>query len=221
MKPAVIQTADGSHTLYLKELDEQYHSVNGAITESDYVYIQKGYLFHTSQSPVILEIGFGTGLNALLTALSAEKQNRKTIFYSIDKYPLDNEILNKLNYGKLLSIEAEKVFQKIHNCNWGKMEQITSCFQLCKLKLDLTKDELNRPEGCHVVYFDAFGPDKQSEMWTPAIFGKIFDQTLSGGIFVTYSAKGVVRRQLSATGFKMERLPGPPGKNEMLRGIKV
>lgn len=220
-KPVIIDTADGSKTLYLEDIDEQYHSVNGAKTESEHVFVKNGYSFHGSSSPKILEIGFGTGLNCLLTAIQGEREKRKTYYYAIEKYPLKTEILEKLNYGDLISPESEKLFQKIHNCEWEKTEQISPYFQLQKLKIDLVKDELSIAEACDVIYFDAFGPDKQSEMWTPAIFKKIVDKTLPCGVFVTYSAKGQVRRQLTALGFKVERLPGPPGKKEMLRGIKV
>lgn len=220
-KPQIITTADGSKTLFIDEMREQYHSVNGALTESDYVYLRQGYDFHPVQQPVVLEVGFGTGLNCLLTALRAEKQQRETIYYTLEKYPLAKNITDKLNYGALISEEAEQLFQKIHTCEWGKKEQISPFFHLNKLKLDITRDELNKVTPCHIVYFDAFGPDKQPEMWTSSVFGKVFEKTFYDGILVTYSAKGEVRRQLSAIGFKAQRLPGPPGKKEMLRGIKV
>ena len=220
-KPEIITTADGSQTLYIREIQEQYHSVNGAITESDYVFLRQGYDSHPAENPVVLEIGFGTGLNCLLTAIRAGQQKRKTVFYSVEKFPLPENITGKLNYGALISEEATELFQKIHTCRWGKIEQITPCFDICKLQLDIITDELDVTQNCHIVYFDAFGPDKQPEMWTNEVFGKIFEKTLTNGILVTYSAKGAVRRQLSAIGFKTERLPGPPGKKEMLRGIKV
>lgn len=220
MKPTIVNTADGSKTIYLKELDEQYHSLNGAFTESGHVYIQSGFNFCKEQNPGVLEIGFGTGLNCLLTAMEAEKQKRNTIYFTIEKYPVAEKIIRQLNYGSLISPDAEKVFQKIHTCSWGKTEQVSRYFQLCKLQADITADALNKVQECNVAYFDAFGPDKQPEMWTMAVFGKVFEKLKPNGIFVTYSAKGVVRRQLTATGLIMERLPGPPGKKEMLRGIK-
>ncbi len=216
----IINTSDGSHTIYLPEMDEQYHSVNGAITESNYVYIGKGYNFSESKNPVVFEVGFGTGLNCLLTALEAEKSKRTTLYLTIEKYPLKNEIIELLNFGHLISQEAQIVFEKIHHCAWNEVVNISEYFNLKKIKADLTDYNFYALQKFDVVYFDAFGPDKQPEMWTPLIFNKISLVTACQGVFVTYSAKGEVRRQLTASGFEMERLPGPPGKNQMLRGIK-
>ena len=220
MKPQIINTADGSQTLYIAEMDEQYHSTNGAITESNYVYIKNGYLFNETKNPTVFEVGFGTGLNCLLTALLAEKQKRHTTYYTIEKYPLDIEIVRQLKYGKDISTETQVLFEKIHDCEWEKPVQISQYFSLIKLKSDLQKNTLKEIKNCDVIYFDAFGPDKQPEMWQPQIFQKIYSITALNGVFVTYSAKGEVRRQLAKSGFKMERLPGPPGKFHMLRGIK-
>ncbi|MBT3383420.1 MAG: tRNA (5-methylaminomethyl-2-thiouridine)(34)-methyltransferase MnmD [Prolixibacteraceae bacterium] len=220
IKRQIIKTADGSKTLYLPEMDEQYHSVNGAITESNYVFIEKGYLFHKSKTPTIFEVGFGTGLNCLLTAVLAEKNKRPTTFFTIEKFPLDEDLIQKLNYGKIISEEARVLFKEIHNSEWNKTIQISKHFSLFKLNSDLTQNGLEIIDNFDIVYFDAFGPDKQAEMWKPEIFRKIFRKCSPGCVFVTYSAKGEVRRQLAASGYKMERLPGPPGKIHMLRGIK-
>lgn len=220
MKLQIINTADGSQTLYIPEMDEQYHSVNGAITESNYVYIEKGYLFNKSKNPTVFEVGFGTGLNCLLTAILAEKQKRATIYYTIEKYPLDEKIIQQLKYGENISAEAQTLFEKIHTCKWNSPIQISQYFSLVKLQSDLLKDNLKEIKNCDVIYFDAFGPDKQPEMWQPLIFQKIYSITATNGVFVTYSAKGEVRRQLAKCGFVMKRLPGPPGKIQMLRGIK-
>lgn len=216
----IIKTSDGSHTIYLAEINEQYHSVNGAITESEYVYIEKGYLFNQCKSQKVFEVGFGTGLNCLLTALKAEKLGIQTKYIAIEKFPLEKNITDQLNYGRQISENAQTVFEKIHNCSWNAEVKISENFSLLKIDGDLLHFNLNDIENCTVIYFDAFGPDKQPEMWTPEIFGKISHLTSAGGVFVTYSAKGEVRRQLTASGFNMERLPGPPGKKEMLRGIK-
>ena len=216
----IINTSDGSHTIYLPEMDEQYHSVNGAITESNYVYIVKGYNYQKCNSPKVFEIGLGTGLNCLLTALEAEKDKRKTLYASIEKYPLEKKITDRLNFGALISKEAQILFNKIHECPWNELVCISKYFSLKKIKADLTDYNFGDHEKYDVIYFDAFGPDKQPEMWTPLIFNKISMVTATDGVFVTYSAKGEVRRQLAASSFEMERLPGPPGKNQMLRGIK-
>jgi tRNA U34 5-methylaminomethyl-2-thiouridine-forming methyltransferase MnmC len=220
MKLQIVNTSDGSQTLYIPEMDEQYHSMNGALTESNYVYLGKGYLFHKSNAPIVFEVGFGTGLNCLLTALLAEKQKRTTTYYTIEKYPLDKKIIEHLKYGENISAEAQILFEKIHCCEWDKPIQISKYFKLIKLRSDLIENNLKEVKDCNVIYFDAFGPDKQPEMWQPQIFQKIYSITSHGGVFVTYSAKGAVRRQLAACGFEMERLPGPPGKIQMLRGIK-
>lgn len=216
----LITTSDGSHTLYLPEMDEQYHSVNGAITESRYVYIGKGYNYHTNANPKVFEVGFGTGLNCLLTALQAERDTRPTLYFTIEKYPLGKAITSQLNFGSLISADAKMLFNKIHECPWNEIICISKYFNLYKIKGDLIDINLTQFENYDVIYFDAFGPDKQPEMWTPLIFNKIYSATSPAGILVTYSAKGEVRRQLTACGFEMERLSGPPGKNEMLRGIK-
>jgi len=216
----IINTSDGSHTIYLPEMDEQYHSVNGAITESNYVYIDKGFNYLEIINPTVFEVGFGTGLNCLLTALQAEKDNRTTFYHTIEKYPLEKNITDQLNFGRLISTEAQVLFEKIHECGWNETVKISQNFYLKKIKADLTDYDFENHEKCNVIYFDAFGPDKQPEMWTPLIFSKISSATSTGGILVTYSAKGEVRRQLAVSGFEMERLAGPPGKNQMLRGIK-
>ena len=142
MQLQIINTKDGSQTLYIAEMDEQYHSTNGAITESNYVYIEKGYMFNKSKNTTIFEVGFGTGLNCLLTALFAEKQKRHTIYYTIEKYPLDKEIIKQLKYGKNISAEAQVLFENIHACEWGKPVQISQYFSLIKLKSDLQKNNL-------------------------------------------------------------------------------
>ncbi len=216
----VILTQDGSKTLYLPELNEQYHSLNGAVTESDFVFIDKGYKFHQKNDPVVFEVGFGTGLNCLLTAILAENEKRPTCYLSIEKYPLKTELIDELNYGNLISAEASTIFKCIHSCEWNVSVNISPFFTLTKINDDLISTELAQLKEFDIVYFDAFGPDKQPEMWSPEVFHKIFSHCSDNAVFVTYSAKGEVRRRLSAAGFQMERLSGPPGKKEMLRGIK-
>lgn len=214
-------TSDGSSTIYLPEMDEQYHSMNGAVTESNHVFIEKGYLFCTKKNPVVFEVGFGTGLNCLLTAYRAEMLKQPTIYFSVEKYPVSLSIARQLNYGPLVSEQACEWFEEIHSCEWEKMIRISKFFRLCKLNMDITENRLQLDTKCNVVYFDAFGPDKQPEMWAPGIFKQLSGIVAHGGVFVTYSAKGQVRRDLATAGFCMERLPGPPGKKEMLRGIKM
>ncbi len=221
MKHRVITTADGSKTLYIPEMDEQYHSVNGALTESDHVFLKNGYL-HQNCNPVsVFEVGFGTGLNALLTNLKADEQKRHTIYTSIEKYPVEEPELQQLGYGQLFSEPASALFEKIHTAPWNTKVKITEYFTLNKVKADLTEFTFEETESIDVVYFDAFAPDKQPKLWTPEIFNHISGACRQGAVFVTYSAKGVIRRQLISSGFEVERLPGPPGKRQMLRGTRI
>ncbi len=220
MKIELITTSDGSHTLYIPEMNEQYHSINGAITESLHVYIENGFLQSKVQNPVVFEVGFGTGLNALLTAAQAEKIKTHTLYFSIERFPVEQVLVDELNYGKLISEKAQITFEKLHSCEWNKAVEINRYFTIHKINNDLRTFNFSELQPFSVVYFDAFGPDKQPEMWTPEIFRKIAYNTIAGGIIVTYSAKGEVRRRINDAGFDMERLPGPPGKKQMLRGIK-
>ena len=221
MKREVIQTADGSKTLFIPEMNEQYHSLNGALTESEYVFLKQGYLHHPSTSPVVFEVGFGTGLNALLTALKAEEQKRKTRFISIEKYPLSNPELENLEYDKLISEEAAVLFDKIHTAAWNEEIEISAYFSIYKIKADLKTFDFGGLPRFNIIYFDAFAPDKQPDLWSLQIFETIHKSSATNAIFVTYSAKGVIRRQLESVGFKTERLPGPPGKRQMMRGVAI
>jgi tRNA U34 5-methylaminomethyl-2-thiouridine-forming methyltransferase MnmC len=221
MKLVLKNTSDGSPTFFLPDLNEQYHSLNGAVTESKYVFTEKGLNFHQSRNPVSLEVGFGTGLNCLLTAHEAELQKREVYYMTIEKYPLGYEEIKALDYGRFVPENGRKLFFAIHTCEWNIPFEISPWFSLLKIKTDITQLNWQLPRRCDIIYFDAFGPDKQPEMWTGNLFSRVFEVTQPGGVFVTYSAKGEVRRRLSAAGFSMEKLPGPPGKKEMLRGIKV
>ncbi len=221
MKLELRKTNDGSSTLYIPEMDEQYHSLNGAITESKHVFIENGFHFHKAPVPSVFEVGFGTGLNCLLTAHLAEKEKRRVIYTAIEKYPLEAGITAKLNYDRWLPVNGKKLYSDIIDAPWGEQVQVSAWFTLLKMNADFVSDYWNLPNGCDIVYFDAFGPDKQPEMWSAELINRLFEITLPGGVFVTYSAKGEVRRRLLSAGFTVERLPGPPGKKEMLRGIKV
>lgn len=220
VKSELIHTADGSHTIYVPELNEHYHSVNGAVTESKHVYCNNGFSYHPAENPVVFEAGFGTGLNCLVTALQAELTARPVYYITLEKYPLAERFVEKLNYGNLFNEKGMELFRKIHESSWEVPVQITPYFMLLKIKDDLTRTGWRLPQMVDVIYFDAFGPDKQPEMWTAEIFTRIYAYTSPGGVIVTYSAKGEVKRRLQQAGFQTEKLPGPPGKKEMLRGIK-
>jgi tRNA U34 5-methylaminomethyl-2-thiouridine-forming methyltransferase MnmC len=213
----LITTSDGSHTIYVPELKEHYHSIHGAVQESALVYIQNGLGFCKTDPVNIFEVGFGTGLNTLLSAIYSRNDNRTFNYTSIEKNPLELSVINTLNHWSFAGSEGRQIFDKIHNSEWGKFQKIFHNFALKKIRCDIITDRI---EGKYdLIYFDAFGPDKQPEMWTSSVLNKIAEITSSGGIFVTYSAKGEVKRLLKDNGFKIEMLPGPPGKREMIRAI--
>lgn len=209
-------TADGSSTLYRPDMDEHYHSTNGAVTEALHVYIQTGLYALPIQPVSVLEIGFGTGLNTILTYMVAERSYLPINYTTCELYPLPLETIEQLNYN--LPDTATKVLKALHQCPWNEPYAVSPHFTFTKLHNDLTLLPLTGKFD--VIYFDAFAPDKQPEMWTEEIFKHIYEKTNPGGVLVTYCAKGVIRRRLQSVGFTTERLPGPPGKREMLRARK-
>lgn len=213
----LVITSDGSHTLYVPGLNEHFHSIHGAIRESEHIFITNG-LKSFPGPPDILETGLGTGLNALLTLLALRRTEITISYTSIEKHPLPAGITDKFNYGKLLGGEAVKFLRDIHAAPWNEFVQITEYFRLRKIEGDLTTMDLGG--NYNLIYYDAFGPDKQPEMWTGNVFSKIAAVTRDGGVFVTYSAKGEVKRNLRANGFDVKLLPGPPGKRQMIRAVK-
>lgn len=220
METKKVHTADGSHTLYVPHLDEHYHSIHGAIQEALHVFIAMG-LHHSNLSSLsILEIGFGTGLNALLTQIEAEKLNKNIYYHSLEGYPLSMEEVTDLNY--IQEVKGEGIqfkFEALHNAEWEKDVEIADGFILHKQQVMLQQYESN--EGSiDLIYFDAFGPRVQPQLWEKPIFDKMFKVLKPKGALVTYCAKGDVRRTMIASGFNVERLPGPPGKREMLRAKK-
>jgi len=214
-----VVTVDGTVTLFVRELNEHYHSVHGAKQESVHVFIKAGLeMVAAGKNEIsIFELGFGTGLNALLTYQFAEKNNCKIDYCSVEKFPLEDKIIETLNYAE----ENEKpVFKNLHNCEWNKREFISDFFSLEKIKG--SAEEINfAGRKFDLIYFDAFAPGVQPELWTDEIFKKMFDSLNANGLLVTYCAKGEVRRAMKRTGFTVEKLPGPPGKREMTRGRKI
>lgn len=213
------QTADGSYTLYVPELDEHYHSVKGALTESKHIFIDMGLKHSPITTPHILEIGFGTGLNCILSLLEANKSQRHIHYTGIERYPLKDELIRKLDYPSIIGREHEANYFAIHQAPWGKDIVMSKWFTLHKIEGDFT---------CHIfensydiIYFDAFAPEKQPEMWEQSLFDYLYQILNEDGILTTYCAKGIVRRMLQAADFMVERLPGPPGgKREILRATK-
>ena len=222
MKRKIIITDDGSTTIHLPDLDEQYHSKHGAIQEAYHVFVNTGlgYLLKQMQpNPLkILEIGFGTGLNAFITLLEADKNKIPISFTGVEAYPISSLEIQKLNYPLLLN-STEAYFKKLHQSQWKKQISISTYFSILKRKQFFS--EINDKNNFHLIYFDAFGARVQPELWTEQIFKKMHTALKKGGVLVTYSAKGSVRRAMQTVGFEVERLPGPPGKREMLRAHKI
>ncbi|MDQ1771274.1 tRNA (5-methylaminomethyl-2-thiouridine)(34)-methyltransferase MnmD [Labilibaculum sp. A4] len=212
-------TEDGSHTLFVPELNEHYHSTHGAIQEAMHVYLNAGFNF-CKQDPIhILEIGFGTGLNCFLTLIEAEKQNRTVIYHSIELYPIKKEHIQSLNYTDQIEGSDRDVFFKLHQAAWNKEVEITKTFTLNKLQGDLRKFIF--PAMYDLIYFDAFAPDIQPDLWTQDIFEKLHNHLKEDAVLTTYSTKGIIKQALRGAGFEVKRLPGPPGKRQMLRAKKL
>jgi len=226
VKRKIITTADGSKTIQIEEWDEQYHSKHGAIQEANHVFIKHGlyHLCHSERSEEslenlsILEIGFGTGLNAFITLLEAEKLKVNINYVGVEAYPISSEELSALNYADLLSKENEDIFKKLHHFSWEENHLINNYFSITKRRHFF--EDINDIEKYNLIYFDAFGARVQPELWTETIFKIMYKALKPKGVLVTYSAKGSVRRAMQSVGFTVERLDGPPGKREMLRSCK-
>lgn len=212
-------TEDGSHTLFSMRTGECYHSSHGAVQESRHIFIDAGWSRCAGRELRVLEVGFGTGLNAYLTWLQAEREGKRVTYTALERYPVTLEVAAALNYADLLGGgRTADDFLRLHSAEWGRAVRIAPCFELLKWQADFTEVEL---PGCYdLIYFDAFSPERQPEMWTPERFAYLYGHAAPGAVLVTYCAKGAVRRALQAAGFVVERLPGPPGKREMLRATK-
>ena len=220
MKREIIITSDGSTTIHLPDWNEQYHSKHGAIQEAYHVFIKSGLEQVETDDISILEIGFGTGLNAFITFLESQNRNLKIDYVGVEAYPVSTNEVQNLNYiSELKATSFADVFQKMHDTSWEEKHQISSGFQLMKRKQFF--EDVEDQNTFDVIYFDAFGARNQPELWTESIFQKMHEALKEGGILTTYAAKGSVRRAMIAVGFEVERLPGPPGKREMLRAKKV
>lgn len=219
MERKVIITSDGSSTIHLPDWNEQYHSKHGAIQEAMHVFIKSGLSLFSNSKISILEIGFGTGLNSFITFLEAKKLQLNIKYVGVEAYPVSMQEIEKLNYvEELKALNFEAVFKDMHEQDWGINGEISSDFSLTKRKQFF--NEINDINTFNLIYFDAFGARVQPELWTEDIFKIMFDALKKDGVLVTYSAKGSVRRAMQTVGFEVERLPGPPGKREMLRAIK-
>ena len=212
------KTADGSHTIFNAVLDEHYHSLHGSIQEAEHVFISKGleYRSKTLDQINILEVGFGTGLNALLSVL--HHKDLEISYVGLEPFPVDMELLKALNYTDLLDDRSIDLYEKIHSCSWNEQVQIESGFGLMKFEEGI--QNFRSEKKFDLVYFDAFAPRPQAEMWLTEVFEKCYSIMNEGACLVTYCAKGQVRRNMQEAGFEVDRLDGPPGKREMLRASK-
>lgn len=219
----IIETEDGSSSLYVPSLNETYHSFHGALREARHVFIKEGLgYWHKMQGKTnvrILELGFGTGLNAILTTAYATQQSLHIEYDTLEAYPLEASVVEKLNYPKLLQDNTlTSLFLKLHTSPWNEPTDINEYFSLHKRHI--MAEEFMPTKGFYdVIFFDAFAPNKQAELWTVEILEKFFNGLASKGILVTYCAKGQFKRDLKAIGFEVETLPGPPGKKEMVRAV--
>jgi tRNA U34 5-methylaminomethyl-2-thiouridine-forming methyltransferase MnmC len=221
MKKKIFITSDGSSSIYLPEWDESYHSKHGAIQEAYHVFIKHGLdLYEDNSKIIILEIGFGTGLNCLITFLEAKKRNLEIVYEGVEAFPLKEKEILRLNYvDELKKNDLEVIFNKMHAVSWNAPHVISENMSLKKRKQFF--NEVDDKHRFDLIYFDAFGARVQPELWTEDIFTKMFKALNSEGVLVTYSAKGSVRRAMQKVGFLVEKLSGPPGKREMLRARKI
>lgn len=221
MKREILITSDGSTTIHLPDWDEQYHSKHGAIQEAYHVFLRAGLdkVTINTKNIAILEIGFGTGLNAFITFLEGREEKLKIEYVGVEAYPISTSEVLKLNYVEELNATIDQpVFDKMHAASWEEKQEITEDFKLTKRKQFF--QDISDKEAFDLIYFDAFGAKNQPELWTEAIFLKMYEAIRENGVLVTYCAKGSARRAMQAVGFFVERIPGPPGKREMLRATK-
>ncbi len=221
MERKIVKTSDGSLSVYLPEWDENYHSKHGAIQEAYHVFIKNGLdLYKNGSSLSILEMGFGTGLNCFISFLEAQKRDLSIDYVGLEGYPLEVELVFELNYPKQLGAENKAMaYDLMQRSEWNVLTKIESNFTVTKK--EMLFEEYEAKDTFDLIYFDAFGAKVQPELWTEVIFKKMYDALKKNGVIVTYAAKGSVRRAMQVVGFKVERLPGPPGKREMLRGTRV
>ena len=219
MKREIIITNDGSTTIHIPDWNENYHSTHGAIQEAKHVFIKNGlYLLQNQKSISLLEIGFGTGLNAFITFLET-LHKAKFNYVGVEAYPISSEEIAQMNYvTELQATQYQVVFDKMHSCDWESQQHITEKFILTKRKQFF--QDINDKEQYDLIYFDAFAFALQPELWSEVIFKKMFDALLPNGVLVTYACRTSIKNAMLSVGFSIEKLPGAPGKREMLRAIK-
>lgn len=219
MEREIIRTKDGSTTIHIKDWDECYHSKHGAIQEAQHVFIKNGLALYQNQSVSILEIGFGTGLNAFITYLESKKLDLEINYVGVEAYPVSISELSAMNYvSELNANDKNAIFNLFHESNWEEKVVIDPFFTITKRQQFF--EEITDCEQYDLIYFDAFGYRVQPDLWSTSIFKKMHTALRPGGKLVTYAARGVVKRSMIEVGFTVEKLPGPPGKREMFRATK-
>jgi tRNA U34 5-methylaminomethyl-2-thiouridine-forming methyltransferase MnmC len=218
LKREIITTKDGSTSLFIPEWNETYHSKNGAIQEAYHVFIKNGLSIFKGKSVSILEIGFGTGLNAFITSLEAEKNNLPIDYTAVEAFPITIEEIDAMNFASKIDSNKTNIFIAIHQLNWEVKNQVCDNFYLTKRKQFF--QDINDKDCFDIIYFDAFSFDVQPELWSEAIFKKMHTALKSNGILVTYACRTIIRQTMISAGFSIEKLPGAPGKREMLRAYK-
>jgi tRNA U34 5-methylaminomethyl-2-thiouridine-forming methyltransferase MnmC len=218
LKREIITTKDGSTSLFIPEWNETYHSKNGAIQEAYHVFIKNGLSIFKGKSVSILEIGFGTGLNAFITSLEAEKNNLPIDYTAVEAFPITIEEIDAMNFASKIDSNKTNIFIAIHQLNWEVKNQVCDNFYLTKRKQFF--QDINDKEYFDIIYFDAFSFDVQPELWSEAIFTKMHTALKTNGILVTYACRTIIKQAMISAGFSIEKLPGAPGKREMLRAYK-
>lgn len=219
MKREIIQTQDGSTTIYLPDWEESYHSKHGAVQEAYHVFIKNGFSLFQGKPITVLEIGFGTGLNAFITCLEAAKNEQLVNYVGIEAYPVAFDEAIQMNYSASISPESETVFKQLHLAVWEMPTQLTPVFNLTKRKQFF--QDIQDIGQYDLVYFDAFGFRVQPELWSEEVFAAMYKALKPGGVLVTYACRSVIKKAMLTVGFKVEKLPGAPGKREMLRAFKL
>jgi len=217
MKNKLVITNDGSHSIFNPEMNETYHSKHGAIVEAEHVFIKNGLLAENKKQFNILEVGFGTGLNALLTAQKAKQKDIAVNYYGIELYPVPEESYRQLNFTDLIGVDSSDLLN-LHECSWEEEHTIHDFFKLTKNKIAL--EEYTSKTKFDIIYFDAFSPETQPHLWNAEVFQNMYKLLKEDGFLVTYCAKGVVKRTMKAVGFEIVVLDGPPGKRQMTRANK-
>lgn len=214
----IVHTDDGTTSLYVPELNEHYHSIHGALVESNHVYIEAGLRVVTMNPCMLLEAGFGTGLNAILTLIEATEKQRQVIYHTYEKYPLSKAEYALLNFADYLPDVYRDDFEALHTVSWNETIKINDFFSIYKYHADF--QDMRMEQQFNLIYYDAFNPDVQPHLWSKELLGQFYKALKPGGVLTTYCVKGIVKQALRANGFMLKRLPGPPGKRQMLRATK-